>query len=282
MAPRARLLLVLPASLLLTWCYKQAALPHRFALDPPIPSSSSSPSPSLHTYSSAPACPPRQREALLALSRALRLARWDADDCCTWPGVGCDERGLLRTLDLSRRRLEGTLPPDVRSLSSLRTLDVNGNEGLRGTLPSELGSLPELRALYAFGTRLSGTLPASLLSLPSLRELELSDARLSGTLPASIATATSLRYLYLAGNRLSGTLPPSLASLPALRELDAASNALSGTLPAALASRRLDHLGLEANPGLAGWVAPRVGRGCAGGEERHLRGQQRRGEAAPP
>ena len=60
-----------------------------------------------------------------------------------------------------RQRLERGDIAGTGSLSSLESLDINGND-LSGEIPAELGSLSNLTDLDLAGNELSGCVPSSL------------------------------------------------------------------------------------------------------------------------
>jgi hypothetical protein len=68
---------------------------------------------------------------------------------CEWhnkngdEGITCNEKGYATMLKLGDMNLTGTIPDDVGLLSSLTTLNLEGNL-LRGTFPTEIGFLTNL------------------------------------------------------------------------------------------------------------------------------------------
>lgn len=179
-------------------------------------------------------------ETLLAARDSLAgtaSLNWSANRSITqWDGVtvgGTPQR--ITRLYLGINQLNGTIPPELGSLSSLKELDLYNNR-LSGTIPSELGSLPSLELLNISSNRLSGTMPPELGSLSNLEWLRLGGNRLSGTIPSELSSLSNLKELNLWGNQLSGTIPPELGSLPNLQTLWLWNNQLSGTIPASLGS----------------------------------------------
>ena len=93
--------------------------------------------------------------ALVALFNATDGAHWtNTTNWLTntplgqWFGVSV--RGLpqrVSGLYLARNRLSGTIPTELRNLTTLTRLDLIGNR-LSGTMPAELGSLSNLRDLH--------------------------------------------------------------------------------------------------------------------------------------
>ena len=60
----------------------------------------------------------------------------------------------LESLDLSDNALGGRLPEDIGSMAALRTLRINGNEGLEGFMPFTIRDLTQLEVLQYDGTGL--------------------------------------------------------------------------------------------------------------------------------
>ena len=83
-------------------------------------------------------------------------------------------------------RTTGT-PPRVTSLNVY-------DKRLTGTIPAELGSLTYLKNLrFLSYNLLSGPIPAELGSLTYLKDLDLADNRLSGPIPAELGSLTYLK-----------------------------------------------------------------------------------------
>ncbi len=147
-----------------------------------------------------------------------------------WHGVETDGQGRVTDLRLGGwdetarafvgNGLNGSLPPELATLSGLRRLEVGGNDGLTGPIPSALGELANLESLFLQGNWLTGSIPAALGGLGNLGWLGLDDNALTGPLPAELGNLTGLRGLTLSGNALSGPLPESLSRLSALGTLN--------------------------------------------------------------
>ena len=103
-----------------------------------------------------------------------------------WYGVKT-EHGRVVELDLGDNNLVGTLPPELRDLTELRSLNLSSNE-LSGSI-----------------TWLSG--------LSNLEYLDLSDNLLLGEFPIKLGNLTELREVRLQGNDLSGWIPEQFAAL---------------------------------------------------------------------
>ncbi|PWA56985.1 leucine-rich repeat protein [Artemisia annua] len=121
---------------------------------------------------------------------------------------------LLKSLDLSRCSLMGSLPDYLFNLRHLRYLYLLDNK-LNGTLPSQLFTLPTLVGVYLDDNMFSGNVPFESFSLPSLETLYLSNNQLVGGLascklkgfPNSVRTMKQLYHLDLSGNEIRGQIP---------------------------------------------------------------------------
>ena len=101
-----------------------------------------------------PRCNDGDREVLASLYEATGGADWSRADgwlgdgaLLEWHGVSLDSLGRVVRLDLSDNGLAGSLPGSLAQLTSMVSLDIDGNEGLSGPLPLSLPalSLQELR-----------------------------------------------------------------------------------------------------------------------------------------
>lgn len=105
----------------------------------------------------------------------------------------------LRSLYLRANVLAGEIPiftaagssPLVQTAQALEELDLGFNR-LNGTIPTQLGTLASLRTLILHRNSLSGSIPPSLASLTLLRRLYLRFNYISGTLPAGLQAPNPL------------------------------------------------------------------------------------------
>jgi uncharacterized membrane protein len=221
--------------------------------------------------------PESECRALMALYASTDGENWTSDtgwlelpNPCRWKFVTC-EYGHVKHLLLHDNGLNGTIPPDLGALDSLRQLDLSDNavsgqvppelgqltrlrelnlsrNDLSGTLPPELGQLVELETLALDENRLTGAIPAGLGDLPALRRLYLGENELGGTIPAALGRIPFLLVLSLEGNQLTGGLPPELGGLGGLQRLTVNNNQLDGPLPPELGNLTpLDRLAVDTN-----------------------------------
>jgi LRR receptor-like serine/threonine-protein kinase FLS2 len=121
----------------------------------------------------------------------------------TWPA-----RSLFHVV-IGRRKLQGSIPNCMWSMSALTSLHLSSN-GLTGTLGELLG--PDnahpayLQDIEISSNRLVGTLPTSWQLLSTLKNLDLSSNKLSGTL-SDFFQVNQNASIDLSVNRLFGHVP---------------------------------------------------------------------------
>ena len=179
---------------------------------------------------------PAECNALVALYNSTNGPGWETqtgwlatNTPCSWYGVTC-ETGHVQQLSLSDNHLSGTIPPELRVLTSLQYFSLTDNQ-LSGVIPSALGDLTSLHGLYLSHNQLSGPIPLKLGSLPNLELLWLDSNQLTGDIPSELGDLVSLWWINLSGNQLSGPIPLKLGSLPNLEVLYISGNQLSGNIP---------------------------------------------------
>jgi Leucine-rich repeat (LRR) protein len=174
-------------------------------------------------------------DALLAFKAGVTdptgaLASWNATaHLCRWSGVTCTD-GRVTSLDVSERRLTGTLSPAVGNLTYLETLNLTAN-GMSGPIPASLGRLRRLSYLSLCDNAFSGTIPAALRNCTALSAAYLNSNRLTGGVPPWLGALRNLTFLRLSINSLSGSIPSSLTNLTRLYRLKLDQNLLQGTVP---------------------------------------------------
>ncbi|CAB9503435.1 Leucine Rich Repeat [Seminavis robusta] len=147
------------------------------------------------------------------------------------PDSQCDKQGLYQHLWLDQNHLVGSLPEELYSLTSLKTLSAGLNP-LYGSLSSYIGQLTELQGLVIFTTGLSGSIPKEIGSMSSFKVIGLNDNKLEGSIPDELWQLSSLDSLVLGRNeKLRGTIPSSIGTFPKLRWLLINECNLSGSIP---------------------------------------------------
>ncbi|CAL4980598.1 unnamed protein product [Urochloa decumbens] len=152
-------------------------------------------------------------------------------------------------LDISNNGISGTLPTDLKNMTSLGWLKLNSND-LSGSIPrlpkslsyldisenSLSGPLPpyigagHLENLNLASNRISGPIPKSICKINSMGGLNLANNYVDGEFPLCFKPG-GFRVLILHNNRLSGKFPSSLKTWTNLYVLDLAWNKLSGKIP---------------------------------------------------
>jgi Leucine-rich repeat (LRR) protein len=167
-------------------------------------------------------------------------------------------------LKFPHRNLTGVLPPELGTMSFLRSMDLSSNQ-LIGTIPDEavMEKMINLWWLDLSDNRLTGTIPKSLWTLPKLSHLCLFRNQLKGkierrteqsssTQSASSSSSTSsdrttnavaddaggaaspikpLSQVYLYENQLTGRIPSWFHELNGLERWLSYKNQLTGPLP---------------------------------------------------
>jgi Leucine-rich repeat (LRR) protein len=185
---------------------------------------------------------------------------------CAWEGVECgmdpngphfDGNGAVTALNLTSNGLAGSLPSELKALTSLSRLDLSKNS-LVGTLPEALASLRELKDLILRENKLSGIIPIDYgLKFSNLRQLSLGLNKLHGGIPRQVEHMVNLRALGLEHNELEGTIP-ELEDLNKLKQLYLEGNKLNGPFPSSVSKLTgLVDLNLSDNH-LTGFLPPEM------------------------
>lgn len=184
--------------------------------------------------------PETECEALAALYTSTGGDGWNENknwltetEVASWHGVFVAENRVVR-LVLNNNNLQGSLPPEIGSLSGLTEIVLSRNR-LSGSLPPVIGSLNQLTILDLSENQFGGALPAELFTLTSLQYLYLDHNQFGGVLPAAIENLTNLNVLWLNQNRLMGFPPQGMTALTNLLD------------PAQLPPDNLDGLNLDEN-----------------------------------
>jgi len=140
------------------------------------------------------------------------------------------ELRLLTTLDflsLTSNRISGSLPDGLKALIRLAFLDVRDNS-LSGTVPQWLGDLSQLEVLGLSSNGFAGSIPGSFGSLGKLKTLALDDNAFTGNI-GFVNHLLQLQYLFASRNLFTGQVNDSfMSSLNQLRQVDLSFNNLRG------------------------------------------------------
>ncbi|KAJ4710133.1 Receptor protein kinase [Melia azedarach] len=173
--------------------------------------------------------------AMQALKDSLRnptILGWSDPDPCQWSHVKCSQNKRVTHIQISNQNLSGSLPLDLRNLSSLTVLEVADNQ-LSGPIPS-LSGLSSLQELAFDKNNFSYMPPDFFKGLESLQSISLDYNPLSSwEIPASLKDAMGLRSFSANQAGLSGTIPDFLGgdTFPGLIHLHLAINNLEGQIP---------------------------------------------------
>ncbi|XP_047308857.1 receptor like protein 29-like [Impatiens glandulifera] len=144
--------------------------------------------------------------------------------------------------------LQGTIPPTLGQITSLRVLSLSQN-GLQGQIPKELNGLVSLEQLDLSYNNLTGQIPQHLQGLRNLLILDLSYNFFKGKIPSFLGQIPFLQKIDLSYNMLEGIIPKSLGKLKRLVLLDLSHNLINGPIPEALSGlEELECLMIEGNP----------------------------------
>ncbi|KAH0713893.1 hypothetical protein KY289_009852 [Solanum tuberosum] len=127
-------------------------------------------------------------------------------------------KSLTFERDKSEDRANFVFPPVSEGLRSLEDLDLSYCNLIDGGLPEDIGSLSSLKELHLSGNKFEH-LPRSIAQLGALEYLDLSNCKRLTQLPEDIGCLSSLKELNLSGNKFEH-LPRSIAQLGALQYLD--------------------------------------------------------------
>ncbi|KAG6695856.1 hypothetical protein I3842_09G117900, partial [Carya illinoinensis] len=197
-------------------------------------------------------CLEKERKTLLAFKECLtdpsgRLSSWVGENCCTWRGVGCDNRTRhvvkldlknpvsvfdTKTDEVSRdfkkSCLGGKISPSLLDLKLLSYLDLSLNNFNGNNIPTFLGSLESLRYLNLSFSSFGGVITPHLGNLSCLQYLDLSSGSFFGNFSGLeveslqwLAGFPSLKYLSMSVVNLSKASDwlQAVNMLPSLSEL---------------------------------------------------------------
>jgi serine/threonine protein kinase len=212
--------------------------------------------------------------AMQALKKSLTLSSkldWSSADPCEWTGVSCDSN-IVTKIQLGHQNLLGTLPPDLKNLTGLITLELMSNQ-LTGPIP-DLSGMSNLQSLLlhnnSFTSIPSGffngltslqtiyvdnnpfapwSIPESLQQATALTTFSAISANITGMIPGFFGgdAFPSLASLHLAINQLEGNLPANFTSFGQLSSLWLNGNELNGTISVISGMSSLTELWLNGN-----------------------------------
>jgi len=137
----------------------------------------------------------------------------------------------IKSVELRKNYLSGTLPSNIGNLDYLVTFDARDND-FTGTVPDNWGGLSTtLLALFLGGNNLSGPLPLCVSKLTKLIRLDLSRNSFNGNIGSDYGNLVNMIELWLNNNNLDGYIASSLGKLANAERIDISNNLLIGSIP---------------------------------------------------
>ncbi|KAG8389737.1 hypothetical protein BUALT_Bualt01G0009800 [Buddleja alternifolia] len=148
---------------------------------------------------------------------------------CNWIGGSCRNQRVT-ALNLSDFTFQGTISPNLGTLTFLTSLDLTSNN-FTGIIPEELSNLRHLKYMYLGFNILTGTIPSWLGNLPELEVIVLNKNSFSGEIPFSLGNSSKIRILDAGYNLLDGIIPQEIGNLSTVEKLDLKYNKITGSIP---------------------------------------------------
>ena len=163
-------------------------------------------------------------------------------------------------LDLSFNKLDGPLPAEMWTVSTLEVLDIHGNN-FEGPIPEISKRHENLYFVALHDNKLDWRIPNTINNLVNLAHLDVSKNQLEIPFPQTMSELTKLRYLFTGQNAFANhRLPAFLRGMTDLRELSMKDNNLTGEISTWLGSlTRLQVLDLDNNQ-LEGNIPEQLGQ----------------------
>lgn len=157
---------------------------------------------------------------------------WSGPDPCKWNHVVCSEDKRVTRIQIGHQNLEGTLPPNLSSLSQLERLELQWNR-ISGALPS-LGGLSSLQVLMLSNNQFT-SIPSDFFDgLSSLQAVDIDNNPFQGwEIPESLKSASTLKNFSACSANITGKIPDFFGpdAFPGMVNLHLAFNSLEGELP---------------------------------------------------
>ncbi|XP_047260041.1 MDIS1-interacting receptor like kinase 2-like [Capsicum annuum] len=126
----------------------------------------------------------------------------------------------------------GTVQKELERVTSLRYLDLNGNE-FEGSFPTAIEKFQDLEMLNLAGNIFEGRIPKFIVYSYNTR-FDVSPSALTGKIPEKIGLLNGIPFLNLSHNNLFGLIPKSIGNMISLESLDLSCNNFTGEIPVTL------------------------------------------------
>lgn len=157
---------------------------------------------------------------------------WSDPDPCKWNHVGCSEDKRVTRIQIGHQNLEGTLPPNLSSLSQLERLELQWNK-ISGPIPS-LSGLSSLQVLMLSNNQFT-LIPSDFFDgMSSLQSVDIDNNPFQGwEIPESLKSASTLQNFSACSTNITGKIPDFFGpdTFPGMVNLHLSFNSLEGELP---------------------------------------------------
>ncbi|CAO1949087.1 unnamed protein product [Urochloa humidicola] len=148
-----------------------------------------------------------------------------------WSTVLAESVPPLQILSLSGCYISGSIHPSFSRLRSLTAINLGGNSELVGKVPEYFSELSSLRTLDISGDNFEGQFPTKIFQVKSLRMLDLSGNPMLSVRLTYFPAGSNLETLNLFGTNFSYDMPSSFANLEALKTLGLSTMGIENELP---------------------------------------------------
>jgi hypothetical protein len=190
---------------------------------------------------------PGDLQALKALASSTNIAKWkkskhwndSSRSVCDWYGIGCNAAGRVISVVLKSNGLDGALPAEMKLLTELETLHLQGSRpanyqgcstmNFKNSSMSPLYNLQKLKDLDFEYSCIAGTLDG-VNGMKAMQSFQVHGNYISGTIPKEIGELTDLVTLKMGRNPITGTLP-AITTLKKVVQFNCNFCALHGEFP---------------------------------------------------
>ncbi|KAL1826063.1 hypothetical protein ACET3Z_012841 [Daucus carota] len=161
---------------------------------------------------------------------------------CNWTGIVCNSAGSVSEINLSGKKLSGTLDMfGFTSFPNLKHFTITDNK-FSGPIPAGIAYLEELQYLDFSSNNLNGSIPFQVSYLQKLLTLDLTDNHLEAPIWSLFFPMPFLSSMHLARNDLASKFPDFISSCLNLSYLDLSNNFFKGDLVSGSVFKNLHNL----------------------------------------